>query len=234
MKYGKTERISGIVILLSLAAILVPWLMSDPAPREERPQPSFTIEQPIDAPRRDVAEPKPPESIDLSSFNDRTSSDDEERSSEEVSEASAPTETDAPEAPRSQEQSIEEPSSAPQGGEAQEAQAQDGAAQVKDDPIAALMAQSESQRAAAEKAIPAAQAQGEWGVQVGTFGNPDNAARLKRELEEQGFPVYTRERSDDLTTVIVGPFASSSDGERASALIKERVNQQGLLVRVRD
>ncbi|BBI50762.1 hypothetical protein HORIV_31830 [Vreelandella olivaria] len=41
MKYGKTERISGIVILLALLAIFVPWLMSDPAPREERPQPSF-------------------------------------------------------------------------------------------------------------------------------------------------------------------------------------------------
>ena len=39
MKYGKTERISGIVILLALLAIVVPWLMSDPAPREERPLP---------------------------------------------------------------------------------------------------------------------------------------------------------------------------------------------------
>jgi DedD protein len=111
---------------------------------------------------------------------------------------------------------------------------QDSAPQVEDDPIAALMAQAESQRRASEEAIPATSEQGEWGVQVGTFGNPDNASRLKRELEEQGFVVYTRERSDDLTTVIVGPFASSADGERASTLIKARVNQQGLLVRVRD
>lgn len=54
MKYGKTERISGIVILLALLAIFVPWLMSDPAPREERPQPSFVIEQPVEAERRNV------------------------------------------------------------------------------------------------------------------------------------------------------------------------------------
>ncbi|MEC9304465.1 MAG: SPOR domain-containing protein, partial [Pseudomonadota bacterium] len=60
MKYGKTERISGIVILLALLAIVVPWLMSDPAPREERPQPTFVIEQPVDVERQDVPVPDMP------------------------------------------------------------------------------------------------------------------------------------------------------------------------------
>lgn len=231
MKYGKTERISGIVILLALAAILVPWLMSDPAPREERPQPSFTIEQPIDAPRRDVAEPVPPASIDLSSSSDApqtqvTPSDDA------AVDHGAETERgdESPTQAQTQSQNAEKPSI-----ETQDTETQDSTPQVEDDPIAALMAQSDSQRRASEEeAIPATSEQGEWGVQVGTFGNPDNASRLKRELEENGFPVYTRKRSDDLTTVIVGPFANSADGERASTLIKERVNQQGLLVRVRD
>ncbi len=63
MKYGKTERISGIVILLALLAIVVPWLMSDPAPREERPQPTFVIEQPVDVARQEVPAPQMPESI---------------------------------------------------------------------------------------------------------------------------------------------------------------------------
>ncbi|NYS61268.1 SPOR domain-containing protein [Vreelandella salicampi] len=225
MKYGKTERISGIVILLALAAILIPWLMSDPAPREERPQPSFTIEQPIDAPRRDVAEPVPPESIDLSSSGDApqtptTSNDDA------IVDDAAVTERDDASPVQDQTQS--------QNAETQNTETQDSAPRVEDDPIAALMAQADSQRRVSEEAIPATSEQGEWGVQVGTFGNPDNVSRLKRELEENGFHVYTRKRSDDLTTVIVGPFASSADGERASTLIKERVNQQGLLVRVRD
>ncbi|MCL7931108.1 SPOR domain-containing protein [Halomonas llamarensis] len=223
MKYGKMERISGIVILLALAAILVPWLMSDPAPREERPQPSFTIEQPIDAPRRDVAEPVPPESIDLSSFRDTPQTQTASSDDAAVDEGADIGRGD--EAP-AQTQS--------QNAETQDTETQDSTPQVEDDPIAALMAQSDSQRRASEEAIPATSEQGEWGVQVGTFGNPDNVARLKRELEENGFHVYTRKRSDDLTTVIVGPFASSADGERASTLIKKRVNQQGLLVRVRD
>ena len=64
MKYGKTERISGIVILLALLAIVVPWLMSDPAPREERPQPTFVIEQPVDVVRQEVPVPVMPESLD--------------------------------------------------------------------------------------------------------------------------------------------------------------------------
>ena len=64
MKYGKTERISGIVILLALLAIVVPWLMSDPAPREERPQPTFVIEQPVDVERQDVPVPDMPDTID--------------------------------------------------------------------------------------------------------------------------------------------------------------------------
>ncbi|MDR5900226.1 SPOR domain-containing protein [Halomonas vilamensis] len=228
MKYGKTERISGIVILLALAAILIPWLMSDPAPREERPQPSFTIEQPIDAPRHDVAEPVPPESIDLSSSSDVASSDDEAlpQQTDDSSQVQTPINQDAA--------VTDSAGNEPEDEASAQTQSQDSAPQVEDDPIAALMAQADSQRRAAEEAVPATSERGEWGVQVGTFGNPDNAARLKRQLEENGFDVYTRERSDDLTTVIVGPFASSADGERASTLIKERVNQQGLLVRVGD
>ncbi|WP_328731650.1 hypothetical protein [Vreelandella azerica] len=65
MKYGKTERISGAVILVALAIILLPWLMSEPEPRADRQQPSFTIERPIDVPRREVVAPEQPESIQL-------------------------------------------------------------------------------------------------------------------------------------------------------------------------
>ncbi|WP_328731648.1 SPOR domain-containing protein [Vreelandella azerica] len=71
-------------------------------------------------------------------------------------------------------------------------------------------------------------------MQIGSFGNPENVERLRTELEEQGFSVFTRERNEELTAVLVGPFETSAQGERAMALVKERVNYQGLLVRVRD
>jgi len=37
-----------------------------------------------------------------------------------------------------------------------------------------------------------------------------------------------------MTTVFVGPYATSEEGESAMTSIKERANVQGLLVRVRD
>ncbi|MDN6179695.1 MAG: SPOR domain-containing protein [Halomonas subglaciescola] len=195
MKYGRTERISGIVILLALAAILVPWLMSDPAPRDERPQPSFTIEQPVDVPRHEVSAPEKPDSIDV--------------------------DTDAVDAVKDT-PSVDAPNP---------------------DPIADLMAEGDSSSAAdnagsgddaSANGIPEASPQGEWAVQVGSFGKAENAKRLQKELEAQGFSVYTRRRSGDLTTVMVGPFSRSEDGEKAMSQIKQRANQQGLLTRVKD
>ncbi|MGM0615057.1 MAG: SPOR domain-containing protein [Pseudomonadota bacterium] len=191
MKYGRTERISGIVILVALAIILLPWLMSEPEPRADRQQPSFIIERPIDVPRREVAAPEQPESIQLAN-------------------EPAPVSSAAVEAP----DDISGP-----------------------EPVnAALPADSEDAggETSGNDVMPTANSEGEWGVQIGSFGNAENVERLKVELEEQGFSVFTRERNEELTAVLVGPFETSAQGERAMALVKERVNYQGLLVRVRD
>lgn len=214
MKYGKTERISGIVILLALAAILVPWLMSDPSPREEQPQPSFTIEQPVDVPRQEVPAPEQPDSIGRDTSIIDTAP---------LESATSPAETADDDAPATD--SASETQAAQSSEEASQASQPPTAPEKKPDPIAELM-----QGDGAPKAAP----DGEWAVQVGSFGQADNASRLKKELESQGFRVYTRARNNDLTTVLVGPFASSEDGERARSLVKERANQQGLLIRVKD
>ena len=75
---------------------------------------------------------------------------------------------------------------------------------------------------------------GEWAVQVGSFGQQANVERLLNQLRDEGFSAYSRPRGNDLTTVYVGPFASSEAGERAVGEVKTRVNLQGLLVRVRE
>ena len=194
MKYGKTERISGIVILVALAVILVPWLMSEPAPREDRPEPSFTIERPIEVPRQEVTPPEQPESINLAG----TSS-----SNESVVVSPAPVDVEPAPVPAPAPEPAPEPSPA-------------------------------ASASGNDTAVPAASPDGDWGVQIGSFGNSENVQRLIKELEGEGFRVFTRERNADLTAVLVGPFASSAEGERAVALVKERANYQGLLVRVRD
>lgn len=199
MKYGKTERISGIVILVALAIILLPWLMSEPEPRADRQQPSFTIERPIEVPRREVVAPEQPESIQLANEPAPVSSVAVE----------APDDFSSPEPVN-----VAPPADSEDAGETN----RNGSA---DDTTS-------------NDAMPAANSEGEWGVQIGSFGNPENVERLRTELEEQGFSVFTRERNEELTAVLVGPFETSSQGERAMALVKERVNYQGLLVRVRD
>ena len=220
MKYGKTERISGIVILLALLAIFVPWLMSDPAPREERPQPTFVIEQPVDATRQDVPIPEMPSSINTSS------SSSEDRSGDVLAN-SVPIDAN----PRQ-----------PQTDQASSSNTQSADA---NDPIAELMAannrnsastssSTSSSNESSNSAGPTSSSQGEWAVQVGSFGEAGNAQRLSDQLTQAGFNTYLRERDNNLTSVYVGPYATSEDGESAMAIIKQRANVQGLLVRVRD
>ncbi|WP_404345554.1 SPOR domain-containing protein [Vreelandella venusta] len=225
MKYGKTERISGIVILLALLAIFVPWLMSDPAPREERPQPTFVIEQPVNVVRQEVPVPVMPESLNTPA-------------------PSAPVEIDetldepidamprAPQTDQVAESDSASPSSSAAAEPAPAEPSRESPSAPQEDPIAALVAANESRNNAS--AAPAAQQQGEWAVQVGSFGDTDNAQRISDQLSGEGFSVFQRARDNNLTTVLVGPYETSEDGEAAMALIKQRVNVQGLLVRVRD
>ncbi|OWV29993.1 SPOR domain-containing protein [Halomonas campaniensis] len=236
MKYGKTERISGIVILLALLAIFVPWLMSDPAPREERPQPSFVIEQPVEVERRDVPAPERPSTIGEPSLSSTP---------REVGEdGDMPIDAD----PR-----LPETDQITASNRAESSEPDEAPATPNSDPIADLIAtnsdsaqtsaesasqssssQSSSQGASSSASSPSVSAQGEWAVQVGSFGEASNAQRLSEQLSGEGFTVYQRERDNNMTTVFVGPYATSEDGESAMASIKERANVQGLLVRVRD
>lgn len=244
MKYGKTERISGIVILLALLAIFVPWLMSDPAPREERPQPNFVIEQPVEVERRDVPAPERPSTIGEPSLSSAPRSE----------ESDMPIDADPRLPETDQIAASNQPPSSPEAAGSSEPD--EAPATADSDPIADLIAsnsgsgqsssegssqgssQSPSQRSSQSSSSstpsPPASAQGEWAVQVGSFGEPGNAQRFSEQLSDEGFTVYQRERDNNMTTVFVGPYATSEEGESAMSSIKERANVQGLLVRVRD
>ncbi|GKW49532.1 SPOR domain-containing protein [Halomonas sp. NCCP-2165] len=211
MKYGMRERLSGAVILIALGAIFVPMLFDEPAPREERPQPVLTIEQPIEVDRTPVAEPTPPasleETLEAEGGGDESNAPGGSTALPEASEPEvvrqAPAEPASPPAPEP------EPS------------------EPATDPIAELAR-------AAQGGGDARPVAGDWAVQAGSFGEPANAERLERRLSEQGFRAYRRPRDNGLTTVYVGPFESSEAGERARGELKDRANIQGLLIRVRE
>lgn len=220
MKYGLRERVSGAVIIVALAVIFVPMLFDEPTPREERPQPVMTIDQPIEVERTSVPDPEPPESLGNGGQSQSLVDSSGSREAVEGTE-----QRDASEAAQ---EVVEVPRIEPADEEAPP--------EVRPevtDPIAEMTRSGES-GGDAESASEAPPASGGWTVQAGSFGQSANAERLERELEEQGFEAYRRQRDGGLTSVYVGPFESSEAGERARTELKERANIQGLLVRIRE
>jgi DedD protein len=238
MKYGMRERISGAIILVALAVIFVPMLFDEPAPRDERPQPVMSIEQPVPVERRDVPDPQPPGSLgeirgpesapgEIGSLPEPV--DNEPVTEPGVEASDEPAVVEVPPA------DVLRPAPDQQETQAVEPPARDAPA---DDPIAdlarAASERMESRQADAEPSATPTAGAGEWAVQVGSFGEPGNAERLQAQLVEQGFSAYSRQRDNNMTTVYVGPYDSSESGERAMAELKEQANLQGLLVRVRE
>ena len=217
MKYGMRERLSGAVILIALAVIFLPMLFDDPAPRGERPRPVMTIEQPVEVERRELEDPQPPESLDRAPTEEAASSTAASATSQEAEPTHEPTPEQASTPP--------EPEPEPEPERATE---------PTEDPIAELARVADERLAGQQPASDAsveAAPEGEWAVQVGSFGEAANAERLEAKLADQGLPVYHRARDNGLTTVYVGPFASSREGERVMGELKARDNLQGLLVR---
>ncbi|MHB0777182.1 SPOR domain-containing protein [Halomonas sp. WWR20] len=217
MKYGMRERISGAIILVALGAIFLPMLFDEPTPRGERPEPVLTIEQPIPVDRRPVAAPQPPASLS----QDTPANRQPPQALSSGTESSEPPQVTA--MPASPEPEPEpEPASEP--------------TPAKPDPIAEIAQSKSTSSSPASASAPTVSSapNGEWAVQVGSFGKADNAERLTQQLKEQGFPAYKQPRDNNLTTVYVGPFGSSEAGEQARTQLKSKANIQGLLIRIKE
>lgn len=221
MKYGMRERISGAIILVALAVIFLPMLFDAPAPRGERPEPVLTIEQPIRVDQRDVEAPTPPDALGDATGDDEPSAPASETQLNTLDDT-------APDATRSAPEEADGTASAGP---------QTAPVPAEEDPIAAIAQQStaSSEKSATRQSSSVdTQVDGDWAVQVGSFAQPDNADRLTKQLLAEGFNAYQRPRDNALTTVYVGPFASSEEGERVRTQLKKDVNIQGLLIRVQE
>ncbi|WP_016854620.1 SPOR domain-containing protein [Halomonas smyrnensis] len=227
MKYGWRERISGALILLALAVIFLPLLFDDPAPREDRPQPTMSIEQPIEVPHREPEAPEPPDEL---ASSDPVSGGDDVVSVEAGQAPADASSSDGDDASTDQDRAQERPTEVEATAGSGDAAASSEADAPASDPIADLARAADERMAAADAPTREAVSGGEWAVQVGSFGEPANAERLETRLEDQGFPAYRRPRNNDLTTVYVGPYASSEVAEQAMTELKADLNLQGLLV----
>ncbi len=87
----------------------------------------------------------------------------------------------------------------------------------------------------AKEQLDQAQAPVAWTLQVGTFGNQANAARLVNDLQQQGFHAYQRDfrqkEGKRLSRVYVGPLVSRPELEQIAAELEESRKLKGLILR---
>jgi DedD protein len=79
--------------------------------------------------------------------------------------------------------------------------------------------------AASEEKKPAPAASGGWAVQVGAFGSAESARKLVGDLKKDGFSAYIaplQRGGKTLHRVRVGPAATRADADRLAARIKGR------------
>ena len=209
------QRLTGAVILVALFVLLVPELLTGPrgadapdgSPTDEGMR-RYTIDLDASAPsaQHDNAAAQPPVALPPVA-DDRA----------QPGEAAAPAAQAAPEsaAPATAVAPRSEPLKPP----------------VPSQPVPAQSAPTSAATAAPSQAPPPA-ARGSFAVQLGTFGNRENADRLVREMNAKGFAAfvapYTKE-NHELYRVRVGPARDRAAAEALAAQLR-RTGQSGSIV----
>ena len=208
------QRLTGAVILVALFVLLVPELLTGPrvadapdgSPTDEGMR-RYTIDLDASAPsaQHDNAAAQPPVALPPVA-DDRA----------QPGEAAAPAAQAAPE------------SAAPATAVAPRSEP---LKPVPSQPVPAQSTPTSAATAAPSQAPPPA-ARGSFAVQLGTFGNRENADRLVRDMNAKGFAAfvapYTKE-NHELYRVRVGPARDRAAAEALAAQLR-RIGQSGSIV----
>jgi DedD protein len=200
------ERLIGASILAVLVVLIVPELLTGPAPGPVTPQSPVSTPQPTRSVTVDLATSKAPEPAEVAP----TASSPEVRSAEAASAVSPP--------------AAAQPAAAQSGG-GPPATAQPGAvspvaAQPAAAPSAPLETAAQPPKSAASKPASAGRA---WAVQLGSFASRANADKLVRQLKAQGFSVYVLSGGSGSSLryrVRVGPMAERGAAVQAASKLK--------------
>jgi len=218
---GLKQRIIGALVLVSLAVIFVPMIFDEP--HSERTSTPIQIpEEPpfpeVNAPSEDIPEP-PVYEADESAVPATTSQPDQ------VSEAE-PAGTEESAGYRMIENGEADSASQSNPGDAADSVSGENE-EVADVPVEAQAASDEPENAEYTRSL-----EGAWVVQLGSFGNPDNARRLRDEVRKKGYGSHLQEltRGDTvLTRVFSGPFASKSEAEAAKRVLDDAFSLNSLV-----
>lgn len=211
MKQSLKQRLIGAVVLVALAVIFLPMLLTGPVERGQ-------VSVPVEIPPRPQVQP----SSQLPQPDDETASRPPPSS---ITEAPTPVDEAGPEADS--------------GGDA-EAEASEPPADAAEPALSTAQAEdaeqsaegSETPEAGAEEpeGVPE---QGGFAVQVGGFRNRSNALGLRDRLRDRGYTVYvdqTEWKGGPLYRVRVGPVISESEAESLKSRLAREQDLSGIVV----
>lgn len=215
---GLKQRIIGALVLVSLAVIFVPMLFDEP--HSERT--STTIKIPEEPPFPEVEAPEsgiaPPPSYEIK---------------ESVPEVPASASSEDGDSPGYQilEESPD-PVAAPETTQPTESSQPESTTSQPSAETAADTAEQPVETAEPESAEYQRSLEGAWVVQLGSFGNEENARRLRDKVREKGYGSHLQEvvRGDTtLTRVFSGPFATESEAEAAKRALDDAFGVNSLV-----
>ncbi|SFM55607.1 SPOR domain-containing protein [Marinobacter zhejiangensis] len=188
---GLKQRVIGALVLVSLAVIFVPMLFDEP--HSERSSRVIDLPEEPPFPEVDVSDPVAPATPVTPNYRVEETAAIEEPATPQPALVSEPvdpqpTEAVAPVAP------VPAPEPEPQV--------------TAPEPAPEPVTPNEYRNAL----------DGAWIVQLGSFGNAENARRLRDQAREKGYSSHLQEvsRGDSvLTRVFCGPFAEKAEAERA-------------------
>ncbi|WP_372965152.1 SPOR domain-containing protein [Marinobacter sp.] len=217
---GLKQRIIGALVLISLAVIFVPMVFDEP--HSQRQSTPITIPEEPPFPEVDMpAEPSgEPVGYGLPSASE---------SGTAVEQATAPgfrmiegdgsKETESVVPPLTVDEAPAKPVKSPE---------------PKANDVAPAVARPNTQEARdpVEKAEFTRSLEGAWVVQLGSFGNEDNARRLRDNVISMGFGAHLQKfsRGDStLTRVFSGPFVNRADADKAKAALDKEFSLNSLV-----
>ena len=211
---GLKQRIIGALVLVCLAVIFVPMIFDEP--HSERQSTPITI--PEEPPFPEVEMPEEPADAQQAYGLNQPESGPEEPLSQQPEATGDNTGQSQPESPGYR--LIEDPEQLESSSEEQPAQV----ARPKESEPAPEPASAEFTRSL----------EGAWVVQLGSFGNADNARRLRDQVIDMGYDAHLQTTSGGETTftrVFSGPYVDKQDAESAKQRLDEAFSLDSLVTR---
>lgn len=216
---GLKQRIIGALVLVSLAVIFVPMVFDEP--HSGRTSTSINIpEEPpfpeVEAPTSDTASPPPYQ-------KDRPETADAGAQDYRILENGGPDAQPVPDSRSDRSPEVAVPEKTEPVPSASTPDQPDATAKAEIPP------EVKTEQASAEFTRSL---EGAWVVQLGSFGNGDNARRLRDKVRDKGYNSHLQEvvRGDaTLTRVFSGPFAEKAEAESAKRALDEAFSLNSLV-----